>query len=107
MTPSCVPDLVAGSTQTGNLAGSGCRVHVAPTRVANVALAVCALMLALGATTAQALFFRSAISAAPALPRAPSGTNHLVLNQAANALALPAATLTGAEFSADWHIAFD
>src|SRR5262249_24041817 len=47
-----------------------------------------------------------AVNAIVGLP-APSGSNHLVLDDASNALALPAATLTGAEFSADWHLAFD
>jgi hypothetical protein len=47
-----------------------------------------------------------AVNAIVGLP-APSGTNHLVLDNASNALALPSAQLTGAEFSADWHLAFD
>src|SRR5262245_9825555 len=57
MTPSRVPDLVAGRALNGNLvASSWCRVRVDPARVAGVALAVCAVMVALGASTAHALF---------------------------------------------------
>ena len=48
----------------------------------------------------------AAVNAIVGLP-APSGSNHLVLDNASNALALPSAQLTGAEFSADWHLAFD
>src|SRR5262249_21275990 len=48
----------------------------------------------------------AAVNTIVGLP-SPAGSNHLVLNNASNALALPNATLTGAEFSADWHIAFD
>jgi sugar lactone lactonase YvrE len=56
MRPSRVSDLVAGRTHTGISAGSWCRVRLGPAPVARVALAACALTLALGATTAQALF---------------------------------------------------
>jgi streptogramin lyase len=38
---------------------------------------------------------------------APSGTNHLVLDEASSSLAVPANGQNGTEFSADWHIAFD
>jgi hypothetical protein len=56
MTPSRVPDLVAGRTHPRAFAGNRCRVRLGPARVASVVLAVCALTLALGVTTAHALF---------------------------------------------------
>jgi hypothetical protein len=37
---------------------------------------------------------------------APSGANHLVLDDALSALALPSSVLTGQQFADDWHIAF-
>src|SRR5262245_57392192 len=57
MTRSRFPDLVAGRALTGNLvASSWYRGRFGPARVARVAGAACALTLALGATTAHALF---------------------------------------------------
>src|SRR5215468_4405374 len=57
MAPSRVPDLVADRALTGNLvASSWYRGRFGPARVARVAGAACALTLALGATTAHALF---------------------------------------------------
>src|SRR5262249_54721145 len=53
---SRVPDLVAGRGLTGNLVASSRWVRVNPARVAGGALAVCAVMVALGASTAHALF---------------------------------------------------
>lgn len=46
------------------------------------------------------------INALVGLP-SPSGNNVLVLEDAGSALALPAVPLTGAEFAAFWHSAFD
>src|SRR5262245_65122617 len=57
MTRSRFPDLVAGRALTGNLvASSSYRGRFGPAGVARVAGAACALTLALGATTAHALF---------------------------------------------------
>src|SRR5262245_29458307 len=56
MRPSRVSERVAGRTHTGSFAGSWYRGRSGPARVARVAGAACALTLALGATTAHALF---------------------------------------------------
>src|SRR5262245_24693061 len=57
MTRSRVPDLVTDRALTGNLvASSWYRGRFGPARVVRVAGAACALTLALGATTAHALF---------------------------------------------------
>src|SRR5262249_31496705 len=53
---SRVPDLVAGRGLTGNLVASSRWVRVNPARVAGGALTVCAVMVALGASTAPAPF---------------------------------------------------
>src|SRR5262245_12973695 len=55
MRPS-VSERVAGRTHTGSFAGSSYRGRFGPAGVARVAGAACALTLALGATTAHALF---------------------------------------------------
>src|SRR5262245_911990 len=60
MRPSRVSEQVAGRTYTGSVAGSWSGSwyggRFGPARVARVAGAACALTLALGATTAHALF---------------------------------------------------
>jgi len=45
------------------------------------------------------------INALVGLP-SPSGTNHLVLNDASSALALPSTTMTGQQFANAWHTGF-
>jgi DNA-binding beta-propeller fold protein YncE len=45
------------------------------------------------------------VNAVVGLP-SPSGNNHLVLEDAASGLAFPAATMTGQQFAADWHVGF-
>jgi hypothetical protein len=46
------------------------------------------------------------VNAVVGLP-SPSGTNHLVLDDASSALAAPNIVMTGQEFANDWHTAFD
>jgi DNA-binding beta-propeller fold protein YncE len=57
MRPSCVPDRVAGRTHTGAFVENGSRVRLGPARVASGVLAVCAVTLALGASTVHAQLF--------------------------------------------------
>jgi len=44
----------------------------------------------------------SVIDALVGLP-SPSGMNHLVLNDASSALALPSTPMTGQQFASAWH----
>jgi hypothetical protein len=50
--------------------------------------------------------FDSTVNTVVGLP-SPSGNNNLVLEDAGSALAIPPTGETGAQFSADWHSAFD